>query len=262
MCATAACSDGDTSVITGDGLDGPVHELTRVPGDGASEFVSGFGNDGNGNQRGDALSDASASGAAGAANSPAANADAAPSDGDGAARAISEADVLQLEGDRLYALSRYNGLTIVDVSDPARLAVEGVYRAAAEPFEMYVEDGIVFAMFNGWYSYECDAVTGGCSWQTTSRMQALDTRNPADIRLMADEQVPGSISDSRRVGDVLYLATVESGYCWGCDVQLGPRFGAGQRDPRRMKQLSPLHSGRLAHPSGGLAKDLPRQRAA
>lgn len=210
----AACQGGgdSTELFPGDGTDGPVDALTSVPGDGQSEFVSNLGTN-QGGARGPAA-EGSLSGAGGSANVADQDAPAA-SGSDGAQRAISEADVLQVSGDRLYALSRYSGLSVVDISNPDALRLEGSYRSAAEPFEMYVEDGIVFAMFNSWYSYECDEA-GVCSWQTTSRMQALDARDPADIRLLSEQVVPGTISDSRRVGDILYLATQEWGYCWGC----------------------------------------------
>ncbi|HWO13547.1 MAG TPA: beta-propeller domain-containing protein, partial [Polyangiaceae bacterium] len=203
--ATWACDDGGPIPSQGD----------PIPGDGASEFVSSLS--GGSSARGDVLAP-SAEGAAGGAATGAADRDAAD-DGADASRAIVEADILKLSNDRLYALSRYNGLTIIDVSDPAHLRLIGEHRAAAEPFEMYVQDGLVYAMFNGWYSYECDEATGACTWVTESRVQALDASDPANIAVVADLEVPGYISDSRRVGDVLYLATEESGYCWGCQAQ-------------------------------------------
>ena len=212
--AVTACAGNDETVLVrpNDGMaDGPVAAPTLVPGDGRIDFVSNVPAAA-GAERG-AVDGA---GGGSAQPPPAGNGD--DLDG-GAERAITEADILQLAGDRLYALSRYSGLSIVDVSDPAALRLLGTYRSAAEPFEMYVEDGIVFAMFNSWYSYECDAATEVCSWQTTSRMQAIDARDPENIQLLADYSVPGSISDSRRVGDVLYLATHESGACWGCQTQ-------------------------------------------
>jgi hypothetical protein len=135
-----------------------------------------------------------------------------------AERAISEADILQISGDRLYALSRFSGLSVIDVSNPASLRLLGAYRSAAEPFEMYVEDGLVYAMYNNWSSYGCDSI-GLCGWQSESRVQALDTRDPANIRVLADLNVPGTIADSRRVGDVMYLATEQWAGCWGCQSE-------------------------------------------
>jgi hypothetical protein len=214
--ASWACSGSDgPAAPVGDGTDAPVLAQTGVPGDGQSDFVSSAASSNGGRGVAAGLDSADETAAAPAD----ANSNQATDTGADASRAISEADILQLSGDRLYALSRYNGLTVIDVSNPAQLRLEGTYRAAAEPFEMYVEDGLVYAMFNGWYSYVCDDATGACSWQSESRMQAIDTRDPANIRLLADVDVPGYISDSRRVGDVLYLATEQYGYCYGCESE-------------------------------------------
>jgi uncharacterized secreted protein with C-terminal beta-propeller domain len=195
----AACSD-----------DSPSTTPAPVPGDGSSDFVSTLpGQNGSNNLGGDVAT----GGVQAPANQPSAESD---DGGDSADRAIAEADILQVAGDRIYTLSQYTGLSIIDASNPRSLRLEGSLRSNATPFEMYIEDGIVFAMFNAYSSYECDDVAGTCSWQSTSRMQAIDARDPANIVTLADYVVPGMISDSRRVGDILYLATLESGYCWGC----------------------------------------------
>jgi hypothetical protein len=212
----------------------------RVPGDGESEFVSsvGAGRDG-------------VVPAAGAPLDGAESDDEASGAGDDPSRAIVEADILQLSGDRLYALSRFRGLSIIDVSNPAQLRLLGEHKAAAEPFEMYVEDGRVYAMFNGWYSYACDDA-GVCSWVTESRVQALDTRDPANIRVVADLEVPGYIADSRRVGDVLYLATEEWGYCWGCQDQANTTVTSFDlSDPSRFAQVDQLRLPSPENQAGG-----------
>jgi hypothetical protein len=239
--ALGACQDRKASpepVTPGDGTDGPIDAMTSVPGNEDSEFVSSLGT-GGASGAGLAVSSGSAGTAGSSAQAPEASSPA--SGGDAAARAISEADILQLDGDRLYALSRYNGLTVVNVSDPAALRVEGSYAAAAEPFEMYVEDGIVFAMFNSWYSYVCDDTTGVCEWQTTSSMQAIDARDPAHIALLSNTEIPGAIADSRRVGDVLYVATQEYGYCWGCQQQPNTALTSfNVTDPTHLVQVDQL----------------------
>lgn len=111
---------------------------------------------------------------------------------------------------------------------------------------MYVEDGIVFAMFNSWYSYACDTETEVCGWQATSRMQAIDARDPADIQQLADYMVPGTISDSRRVGDVLYLVTHESASCWGCEA--GPSTAVTSFDVADLTNLVRVDQLRLPSP--------------
>ncbi len=185
------------------GIDEPVTD--EILGDGATDFVSNAPTSGANNV--DTLS--------GEAGGPTATAAEQPGS---AERAISEADILQLSGDRLYALSRFSGLSVINVGNPAALRLEGSYRSAAEPFEMYVEDGLVYAMYNNWSAYGCDSL-GVCGWQSESRVQALDTRDPANIQRIADLKVPGTIADSRRVGDVLYLATEQTLGCWGCESE-------------------------------------------
>ena len=138
---------------------------------------------------------------------------------DGGSRDVAEADIVHIDGDRLYALSPYGGLTIIDVSQPDTLPVLGRFRAHAEPFEMYVEDGQVFIMYQGWGEYVLDEETDDYTWQSTSRLIALDASNPADITIDGDFSMPGWLSDSRRVGDVLYVVTKEDSYCWDCSQQ-------------------------------------------
>jgi hypothetical protein len=223
-----ACSDNPEAPAPGE----------QPPIGGEGEFVSSPAGGNASRNGGDAASGAEQ----GASLAPGANNAAEDSDlsGSEANRAISEADILQLSGDRLYALSRFSGLTVIDVANPASLRVEGVYRSAAEPFEMYVEDGLVYAMFNGWYSYSCDD-GGFCSWTTEARVQAIDTRDPANIQVLADLEVPGYIADSRRVGDIMYLATEQWGGCWGCEPNSNTTITSfNVSNPARFDQLDQL----------------------
>ncbi|MEM7448025.1 MAG: beta-propeller domain-containing protein [Myxococcota bacterium] len=148
------------------------------------------------------------------------------SDTSPAERAISEADIIQIDGDRLYALSSYSGLTIVDISNPSALRVEGTYRSSAVPFEMYLEGGVAYLLFNGFYTYAYDEAAGAYNWESSARVQALDVSNPAEITLLGDEQVGGVISDSRLVGDILYLVTFQNGWCWYCDAGASTRVSS------------------------------------
>jgi hypothetical protein len=223
----AQLTDPTEATPPGGSQEPPIGEM--ISGDGASEFVSSAPGGVSGVKREsvDSLS-------AGAPSPTAAGAEA------DAERAISEADILQLSGDRLYALSRFSGLSVIDVTNPAGLRLEGVYRSAAEPFEMYVEDGLVYAMYNGWFSYGCDSF-GFCGWQSESRVLALDARDPANIQRLADVKVPGTIADSRRVGDVMYLATEQSGGCWGCEAESNTTLTSFDlSEPGRFTQIDQL----------------------
>ena len=197
-----------------------IDELPSVPGDGATDFVSYTAD----RADGAAPAEPAATGAA-APEMQAADADSNARLGD-AARAISEADIIQVHGDLLFALSRYAGMTIVDLTDPGALSVLGQYRTSATPFEMYLEGDTAYVMFNGYYTYVHDEEAGATVWQSTARIQALDVSDPGDITVIADHAVPGNVSDSRKVGDILYLVTFQNGYCYRCDQTASTRVSS------------------------------------
>lgn len=155
-------------------------------------------------------------GAAGPTAPPSGNPTAGESDGDGAGRAIEEADIIKMEGTTLYALSQYGGLSVIDASRRDRLQLVGRHKITATPFEMYVRDGVVMALYNGYGEYSVDPKTQQWSYHQTSYVIAIDARVPAATTVIGRFAVPGSISDSRIVGDVLYVAAFENGSCWGC----------------------------------------------
>ncbi len=132
---------------------------------------------------------------------------------------ISEADIVQIEGDRLYALSTYSGLTVVDMTNPDAMRSLGTWETDAEPFEMYVDAGQAFVMFNDFWVWDYDEALDEWNSQSSSRLVALDASDPAAIAVRGEFSLPGRIQDSRRVGDVLYVVTMQDGYCWGCDAE-------------------------------------------
>src|SRR4051812_25167432 len=66
-----------------------------------------------------------------------------------AQRAIQEADIIQLDQGRLYALSRSGTASIIDVSTPGRLELLGQAPLRGEPFEMYRRGDFLITMANG-----------------------------------------------------------------------------------------------------------------
>lgn len=131
-------------------------------------------------------------------------------------RIIEEADIINVTGTALYALSQYGGLSVLDISAPDDLRVLGRHKVVAQPFEMYVRDGIVFGLYQGYGEYVEDEAAQETLWTTTSRIVIVDAREPASMTELSTFDVPGNISDSRLVGDVLYVVGFENGGCWGC----------------------------------------------
>ena len=194
----------------GSGGDGPLNQ------DGPEEVDNGFESD-------DPSGKTAASREGSSADAGSAGAAAPSADGknDDAARAVEEADILKVDGTRLYALSRYGGLAVVDVSDPDHLKLLGRKRTEGIPFEMYVRNGRAYVMMNEYGKWVRNEGSYYGRWIQTSELLSFDVSNPASITELAHYDVPGSISDSRAVGDVLYLVTNESGGCWGCGANSG-----------------------------------------
>lgn len=164
---------------------------------------------------------------------------ATPTDDGGAtnddpARAIEEADIVKVSGTRLYALSRIGGLSVIDVGTRDKLKLLGRWRPNGQPFEMYVRDDVVLAMVNGFqeWSYDTGVV------RQTSRVVALDVRDPAKIASVGDFAIPGEVSDSRVVGDVMYVVSFQNGYCWSCtSTPSTVVMSLGIKDPRAIAKV-------------------------
>ena len=153
---------------------------------------------------------------AGGSSSSSSGAPSTPSDNGSAQRTIEEADIVKLDGNRLYALSQYGGLAVIDVSDPDHMKLLGRKRTEGLPFEMYVESGKAYVMMNDFGKWVESADHKSGKWVQTSELLTFDVTNPAAINELSHFDVPGEVSDSRLIGDTLYLVTYENGYCWNC----------------------------------------------
>jgi uncharacterized secreted protein with C-terminal beta-propeller domain len=129
-----------------------------------------------------------------------------------AARAIQEADIIQVKGDTLYAMSRVAGLSVVDLSDPDEPTLLGAFRHTSVPFEMYLRGDVVIGIYRSALRYD----DYGNQVGTVSEVMALDVADPENIEQLALFDVAGDVSDSRVIGDILYLVTYQS-YCYSCD---------------------------------------------
>ncbi|MEY4582522.1 MAG: hypothetical protein RL701_7225 [Pseudomonadota bacterium] len=163
---------------------------------------------------------------------------------DEAGRAIADADLVQLQGDKLYAVSRYGGFAIMDVGQPEALKPIGRYKTVpAEPIEMYMRNGIAMVLYSGWEEYR-RLSNGAYIWAATSRLLTLDVSNPAQISVLGTLDIPGQVSASRLLGDVLYVVSDQDGQCWGCEPA---RAGATAiislqvKDPRNVTRIASLN---------------------
>jgi uncharacterized secreted protein with C-terminal beta-propeller domain len=131
-------------------------------------------------------------------------------------REITEADIIKVEGDTLYALSAYRGLVVMDLSTQDSIQVTGRFPVYGTPFEMYLKDGLAYVMFSSFWFYEWDDDLGYGVWNSTSKMVVLNIQDPSNITQVASYNLAGEISDSRMVGEIIYMVASENGYCWHC----------------------------------------------
>ena len=145
--------------------------------------------------------------------------DAPSSSSDGsAARAIAEADIIQLDGGRLYALSQSGSLSVVDVALPGHLVLLGRTTLSGQPFEMYRRGERLVILSNGAAPEGNQAPRGRANFDRSAgaAVIVLDAHDPAQLTTLATLAVPGEIADSRIVGNVLYLGTYENAVCFRC----------------------------------------------
>lgn len=143
-----------------------------------------------------------------------------------AARAIAEADIIQMDGTRLYAMSKSGSVAIVDVANPNALTLEGRAQLAGEPFEMYRSGSILLTMSNGAVDEngvirtppkEGEAAPPEVNHDNDSSIvTALDVTDPKKPSPLVQYVIPGQIADSRLVGNILYVATYETSACFKC----------------------------------------------
>jgi hypothetical protein len=212
--------------------------------------------------------DGAAGGAKGAAPGPSYNSGAeAPASSDAASRAIAEADIIQLDGDRLYAMSKSGSVAIVDVANPAALSLLGKATLSGEPFEMYRSGNVLLTMSNSAVDSSGnirppveDGAPGEPPTEASNHdddgavVTALDVQDPKKPRPLATFVISGQIADSRMVGHVLYVATYENSACFECGPKprtLVTSFDVS--DPTSIKKVEQLEFSSNAPDSYNLA---------
>ena len=142
-------------------------------------------------------------------------------------RTIEEADVVKVEGDHLYVLNPYKGFMVFDLTDPLHPSFMGRAPIIGNPFEMYVVGSkayvIVTASYGWWYSSMWrgslgiqavleDGIGTDESFFVGSKVLVIDLADESDPRVVARFGLEGEVTDSRRVGDIIYF--VSSVYGW------------------------------------------------
>jgi hypothetical protein len=113
-------------------------------------------------------------------------------------RIVEEGDRVWLDDSTLYVLNRNKGLQVVALNDPAAPRVVGRAALSGEPGELYLHNGYIFAL-----TINAAATSGGVG----SRLGVVDVRSPEAPTRIQELSFPGKVTNSRLVGDVLYVVS-------------------------------------------------------
>jgi hypothetical protein len=133
-------------------------------------------------------------------------------------REIIEADIVQTDGDVLYALNRYRGLLLVDMSDPDAPFVKGRVPFQAQPVDMYLRDHRAYVVVSDYFNYwqfDDDADPFGFHGSQVLVVDVSDTASPS---VTGTFNVDGEVTDTRIVGDVLYAVSKRNPEYWRYDT--------------------------------------------
>lgn len=190
----------------------------EFPGDGSEEFVT-VGNSSSGeSNKGGSYDEAETD--AGDTAAPAE--DAEDSSGNGSAeREIVESDIYKFDGNVLWLANQYKGLIAVDISDPENLKILDTVKFKGYVGEMYLQDGRAYVLV----SHTNENYDNGFIYyygKTYSKIIVVDTTDPKNLAVLGEFEMDGAITDSRQVGDVIYVAATEYIYRWyECDGEEG-----------------------------------------
>jgi hypothetical protein len=139
-----------------------------------------------------------------------------PAEGGAPERLVEESDIYKLDGTNLFVLNRYRGLQVLDLSDLDRPHLIGRAPIFGYPRDMYVRGERAYVIVSDYYTFWREEVAGSplvASWG--SQLRILDIADPRDPQVIGAIDLEGEVSDSRIVGDVMYLVAHRYPWYWG-----------------------------------------------
>jgi len=123
------------------------------------------------------------------------------------ARTVEESDVYALVGTTLHVLNGYRGLQIVDLASLEAPVLRARLPVAGQPVDLHVRGGVAFFAVRDAFAWFWAADAGAVRPAAGSQIWAVDVSRPAEPVVLARLDVEGSVTDTRLVGDVLYVVS-------------------------------------------------------
>lgn len=130
-------------------------------------------------------------------------------------REIEEADIVKEADGLFYIANPYKGLRIIDATDMTAPRLLGSLPTTGRGVELFVRDGVAL-LFTSADLFLCAGTPVGAQADTyeqiispdydASRLWVIDVSDPTDPQLLDTLDLPGFMTGTRRVGDVVYIA--------------------------------------------------------
>ncbi len=130
-------------------------------------------------------------------------------------REIEEADIVKQADGLFYIANPYKGLRIIDATDMTAPRLLGSLPTTGRGIELFVRDGVAL-LFTSADLFLCAGTPVGADADTyeqiispdydASRLWVIDVSDPTDPQLLDTLDLPGFMTGTRRVGDVVYIA--------------------------------------------------------
>ncbi len=154
--------------------------------------------------------------AAGVPPAPAADPGATPAP----ERLIEESDIYKIDGDFLFVMNRYRGLQVIDLANLDRPKVLGRAPIFGYPKEMYVRENRAYILVSDYYSFWRDPLAEDSISPVAfhgSQIRILDISDVENPAVIGGIDIEGDLTDSRIVGDIMYVASQRYSWWWNPD---------------------------------------------
>ena len=122
---------------------------------------------------------------------------------------VEEADLYRIQGQKLYYLHTYRGLTIFDLKNrktPKKIAYLPVF---GYPLEMYMEKGLAYILIRDTLVLKQHAGKFSFTRKNTSQLISIDIRDPKEPKILQRFDISGQLRAgvSRKIGSTLYVVS-------------------------------------------------------
>lgn len=134
-------------------------------------------------------------------------------------RTIEEGDIAKVSGATVFILNQYRGLQIIDVSDTNNPSLLSSVPLCGSPVELYVRGDTVYVIVSSYSHYYYTPLIASGESVPKSQIIAVDVSDTRSPQILAAIEREGSITDTRIVGDILYVVANQYAFHYG----YGPR---------------------------------------